>query len=64
MRSKFLVHRLISVRSTVSVVKTCIWCMVEGIASWTDGEIPMVGCLVGRGASATMGEKRVTGLLM
>ena len=48
-RSKFLVQRLMSVRSRVSVVATSIWCIVVGTASWTEGA--PVATLVGSGAS-------------
>ena len=64
MRSKFLVVRLMSVRSSVSVVMMYCCFVVEGIASWTEGVIPICGVLGGGGACSLIVENRVTGFLM
>ena len=63
-KSKFLVVRLMSVRSSVSVVMMCCCFVVEGIASWTEGVIPICGVLTGGGACSLIVENRVTGFLM
>ena len=52
-----------SVRSSVSVVMTCCCFVVEGIASWTEGVIPICGVLTGGGACSLIVENRVTGFL-
>ena len=64
MRSKFLVVRLISVRSSVSVVIMYCCFVVEGVASCTDGVIPICGVLREGGACSLIVENRVTGFLM
>jgi hypothetical protein len=63
-RSRFLVWRLMSVRSRVSVVMTVCCFVVEGVASWTDGVIPICGVLTGGRACSLIVENLVTGFLM